>query len=59
MKITITYIPSEVREADYILRFIRSVLPGAKVRRSSAHPPQICVYLTTKKVLDHNTPDVV
>ena len=47
MKITITYTPPELREADYILRFIRSALPGAKVRRSAAHPPQICVYVTT------------
>jgi len=47
MKITISYIPSETREADMILRFIRDMLPGAKVRRSNAHLPQICVYLTT------------
>ena len=49
MKITISYIPSETREADLILRFVRGILPGAKVRRSTAHPPQICVYLTTSK----------
>lgn len=49
MKITISYTPPEVREVDIILRFVRSVLPDAKVRRSAAHPPQICVYLTTKK----------
>lgn len=47
MKIVITYIPSETREADLILRFARSILPRAKVRKSAAHPPQICVYLTT------------
>lgn len=46
MKITISYIPSEAQAADAILRFARSVLPGAKMRRSAAHPPQICVYLT-------------
>ena len=46
MKITISYTPPELREADLILRFARGVLPGAKVRRSAAHPPQICVYLT-------------
>ena len=46
MKITVTYIPSETREADLIIRFIRSVLPTAKVRRSAAHPPQSCVYVT-------------
>ena len=59
MKITISYIPPEVREADYILRFVRSALPDAKVRRSAAHPPQICVYLTWKSRLDHIPPDVV
>lgn len=48
MKISITYIPAETREADLILRFARNVLPGAKVRRTAAHPPQMCVYLTTR-----------
>lgn len=47
MKIVITYIPSETREADLILRFARSLMPRAKVRKSAAHPPQICVYLTS------------
>lgn len=47
MKITVSYIPAETREADQILRFARSLLPGAKVRKSAAHPPQICVYLTS------------
>lgn len=47
MKITVTYIPSETREADLILRFARSLLPKANIRKSTAHPPQICVYLTT------------
>lgn len=46
MKITISYIPEEAQAADLILRFVRDILPGAKVRRSAAHPPQICVYLT-------------
>lgn len=52
MKITITYIPSETREADLILRFAQSQLPGAKVRKSAAHPPLICVYLTWKNRVD-------
>lgn len=47
MKITVSYIPAETREADLILRFARSILPRAKVRKSAAHPPQICVYLTS------------
>lgn len=46
MKITITYIPAEAQTVDTILRFLRGMLPGAKVRKSTVHPPQICVYLT-------------
>lgn len=54
MKITVTYIPSETREADLIIRFARSLLPRANVRKSTAHPPQICVYLTWKKGATEN-----
>ena len=59
MKITISYIPSEEQEADRIFRFVRSVLPAAKVRKSTTHQPRVCIYLTTRKALDHDRPDVV
>ena len=45
MKITISYIPAEAQAVDAILRFLQGMLPGAKVRKSTAHPPQISVYL--------------
>ena len=47
MKIAISYIPAEAQMVDTILRFLYGLLPGAKVRKSTAHPPQISVYLTT------------
>lgn len=50
MKVTISYMPDEVREADMILRFVQNVLPSARVRKSVSHLPQISVYLTTNKV---------
>lgn len=46
MKITISYIPPETREADLILCFIKKLFPRAKARKSTSHPPQVCVYLT-------------
>lgn len=46
MKITISYLPAEAPTADAIVRILRAMLPGAKVRRSAAHPPQSCVYVT-------------
>ena len=47
MKITISYIPAEAQAVDAIPRIRQGRLPGAKVRKSTAPPPQISVYLTT------------
>ncbi len=49
MKVTISYIPSETREADMISRFVLSILPGTKVRESDRHPPFKHIYLATRK----------
>ena len=49
MKITISYIDGEAREAAIIQRFADSLLGGAKVRKSDRHPPFKHIYLTTRK----------
>lgn len=49
MKISVAYLPAEAREADLICRFVKGLLPAAKVHKSDVHPPYKHVYLTTKK----------
>jgi len=49
MKISVAYLPAEAREADLICRFVKGLLPAAKVHKSEVHPPFKHVYLTTKK----------
>ncbi len=49
MKITISYVPSEAVLADRLLSFARLLLPDVKVRRANTHPPQISIYMTTKR----------
>lgn len=46
MKIKLTYLPEEEKEADAALRALRRLFPRAKVRKSDAHPPKNCIYLT-------------
>lgn len=62
MKITITYLPEEEREAHIIHIFSQSLLDNVKVRKSDRHPPFKHIYLTAKspkslaiprKILDH------
>ncbi len=49
MKITISYLPEEEREAHIIHIFSQSLLGNVKVRKSDRHPPFKHIYLTTKK----------
>lgn len=49
MKITISYIAGEEREAALIQRFADRLLDGAKVRKNDLHPPFKHIYLTTRK----------
>ena len=49
MKISITYLPEEEREAHIIHIFSQSLLDNVKVRKSDRHPPFKHIYLTAKK----------
>ena len=49
MKITISYIEDEQKEAATIVAVLRRLQPGVKVRESDRHPPFKHTYLTTKK----------
>lgn len=49
MKITISYIEDEQKEAATIVAVLRRLQPGFKVRESDRHKPFLHVYLTTKK----------
>ena len=48
MKVSISYMEDESREADLIYRAVRDMLPSIKVRKSDRHPPFKQLYLTTK-----------
>lgn len=48
MKIKITYLPEEQKEAAEDLALLRLRHPGAKLRASDAHPPQQLCYLQVK-----------
>ena len=49
MKISISYIPEEAREADLIFHFVRNLCPGVRTHESDRHPPFKHLYLTTKR----------
>lgn len=49
MKIKLSYLPEEEREAGAALSALLRLIPGAKVRKSDAHPPYKHLYLTTKQ----------
>lgn len=52
MKISITYRPDdagEEKQVKIIRSFLKSFLPGAKVRVSHRHDPYLHIYLATKK----------
>lgn len=49
MKIKLTYLPGEEREAAMIECFASRLCGDTKVHKSDAHPPFKHVYLTTPK----------
>lgn len=49
MKVKITNLPEESREAAAVLAALLQLFPGVKVRTSDAHPPYHHIYLTTKR----------
>lgn len=59
MKISLTYLPDDAKEEQQvkvIRAFLKSYLPGAKVRVSHRYDPYLHIYLSTKKPgkpLDH------
>lgn len=55
MKITISYIAAEEREATGVLAALLQRRPGAKVRRDKSKLPRLAVYV----VIDKKGPDVV
>lgn len=48
MKLKITYQPEEQETAARVLTALRSLLPGAKVRRDKSKATGLCVYVTIK-----------
>ena len=49
MKITISYMATEEREAAGVLAALLALLPGVRVHKNTSKPPYIHVYLTTRK----------
>lgn len=45
MKITISYLPAEEREAQGIAKMIRSLFERCKVRQTENHPPYRHIYV--------------
>lgn len=45
MKITLSYLPGEEREADADMMVLHRRHPGSKARRSKAHLPAVSVYM--------------
>lgn len=59
MKISLTYLPDDAKEEQQvkvIRAFLKSYLPGAKMRVSYRYDPYVHIYFATKKPgnpLDH------
>jgi len=49
LKLKLTYLPEEEREAAAALAVLLRRFPGARTRKSARHPPFLHLYLTTKK----------
>lgn len=49
MKVTISHIIEERKEADAVLSALRPLLAWGKVRKSNRHDPYLHIYLATKK----------
>lgn len=50
MKVTITYLPEEEREARVAKAFICALCDGMRVKERDTNPPFKSVYLSTKKL---------
>lgn len=48
MKVTITYMPGEEREADILKRAAASIMESVKVRESDRHAPYKHIYISTR-----------
>ena len=49
MKITITYLPEEEREAKVAKAFVRAMCDGMRVKERDTNPPFKSIYLSTKR----------
>jgi len=49
LKVKVTYLPEEEEDAAADLAALLQLHPGARVRKSDAHPPYRHIYLTTQK----------
>lgn len=49
MKVTITYLPEEEREARVAKAFIRALCDGIRAKERDTNPPFKSIYLATKK----------
>ena len=49
MKVTLSYIPEEQKEAAAVLAALRPLLSWEKIHKTDTHPPFLHLYLTTKK----------
>lgn len=49
MKVTITYLPAEEREARIAKAFIRELCDNVRCKERDTHPPYKHIYLATKK----------
>lgn len=54
MKVKITYLPGEEREAETLHNCAKELLKPVKVQRSDRHPPYKHIYIATEK--QPNTP---
>lgn len=62
MKVKITYLPGEEREAETLHNCAKELLKPVKVQRSDRHPPYKHIYIATEKQPEtpcNNEPKVV
>ena len=52
MKVKITYLPEEEREAEALYNCAKGLLKPVKVNRSDRHAPYKHIYIATEKQLD-------
>lgn len=52
MKLKITYLPGEERQAEALHNVAKELLKPVKVQRSDRHPPFKHIYIATEKQLE-------